>query len=428
MFRSGQQIGSYILVQRIGRGGFGEVWLAERRTKFVTTKVAVKLPLDEQIDAETIKLEATLWEQASGHPNVLPIIDADDYDGQIVIVSEYAPDGSLELLLEKTNGTLPISKAVELTIGILSGLEFLHSRQIIHRDIKPANILLQGDTPRLTDFGISRAMKTTSNSKNIAGTPFYMSPEAFDGKRTVQTDIWSVGVILYQMLSGKLPFSQSSQGELLAAIIMREAEPLLSSIPPELRRIVMKAIAKQSTERYQTAREMRDDLQSFLLKVSQNDFQATQPMIESSQLFSQATEKMPIPFQQTAKQEPNQTHQPILVKESIKIETKPTKNLQSKKFLAFAVAALLLLSVVGGGYYLMRDAEKISSTTNQNPLENLEDIQPITFLKNGKYGFSDINKKLIIEAKYDDAYLLSEGLIRVMLNKNGVSLIKRETQ
>ncbi len=88
MFRSGQQIGSYILVQRIGRGGFGEVWLAERRAKFVTTKVAVKLPLDEQIDAETIKQEATLWEQASGHPNVLPIIDADEYEGQIVIVSE----------------------------------------------------------------------------------------------------------------------------------------------------------------------------------------------------------------------------------------------------------------------------------------------------------------------------------------------------
>src|SRR4051812_31778205 len=141
MFRSGQEIGLYTLVKQIGRGGFGEVWLAERRTRFVTTKVAVKLPLEEQVDAETIKSEAALWEKASGHPNVLPIIDADEYDGQIVIVSEYAPDGSLEDLLRET-GALPARRAVELAIGILNGLAFLHSRDIIHRDIKPANILL----------------------------------------------------------------------------------------------------------------------------------------------------------------------------------------------------------------------------------------------------------------------------------------------
>jgi serine/threonine protein kinase len=131
MFRTGQQIGIYTLVNRIGRGGFGEVWLAERRTKFVTTQVAVKLPLDEQVDHTMIEQEAQLWAQASGHPNVLPIIEADDYDGQIVIVSEYAPDGSLEQLLKNNGGLLPLDQAVSLTIGILNGLEFLHARKII---------------------------------------------------------------------------------------------------------------------------------------------------------------------------------------------------------------------------------------------------------------------------------------------------------
>src|SRR5215213_8292682 len=111
MFREGSQIGPYTLIRRLGRGGFGEVWLAERRAKFVTTKVAVKLPLDEQIDHAAIKQEATLWEQASGHPNILPIIDADEYDGQIVIVSEYAPDGSLEQRLER-DGSMPVEQAV----------------------------------------------------------------------------------------------------------------------------------------------------------------------------------------------------------------------------------------------------------------------------------------------------------------------------
>src|ERR1041384_1873044 len=102
MFHDGQQIGPYTLIRKLGRGGFGEVWLAERRAKFVTTKVAVKPPLDEQVDHEAIKHEAALWEQASGHPNVLPIIDADEYDGQVIIVSEYAPDGSLEDLLKRS--------------------------------------------------------------------------------------------------------------------------------------------------------------------------------------------------------------------------------------------------------------------------------------------------------------------------------------
>src|SRR5437660_2669755 len=120
MFQAGQQIGLYTLINRIGRGGFGEVWLAERRAKFVTTKVAVKLPLDEQVDHEAIKQEATLWEQASGHPNILPIIDADEYDGQVVIISEYAPDGFLEQWLSQ-HGKMSVEKPVEITIQILDG-------------------------------------------------------------------------------------------------------------------------------------------------------------------------------------------------------------------------------------------------------------------------------------------------------------------
>jgi serine/threonine protein kinase len=112
MFREGSQIGTYTLIRKLGRGGFGEVWLAERKSKFVTTKVAVKLPHDEQIDHETIKQEAQLWEQASGHPNILPIIDADEYDGQIVIVSEYAPDGSLDEWLKK-NGKCRLKKLLK---------------------------------------------------------------------------------------------------------------------------------------------------------------------------------------------------------------------------------------------------------------------------------------------------------------------------
>src|SRR5687767_13899023 len=135
MFHEGQKIGLYTLVRKIDKGGFGEVWLAEKRSEFVTKKVAVKLPLDEQVDCDQIRQEATLWEKASGHPNVLPIIDADIYDGQVAIVSEYADGGSLAERLKKA-GKFPVRQAVEMTVGILNGLEFLHSKRIIHRDIK----------------------------------------------------------------------------------------------------------------------------------------------------------------------------------------------------------------------------------------------------------------------------------------------------
>lgn len=275
MFYEGRQIGSYTLLRKLGKGGFGEVWLAEKRSQFVTKKVAVKLPLDEQVNFDAIRQEAELWEQASGHPNVLPIIDADIFDGQVVIVSEYASGGSLADRI-KREGKLGLQKAVEITIGILNGLEFLHSRKIIHRDIKPQNILLQGDTPRLADFGISRAMNTTIVSSTIIGTDAYMSPESFDGKRNVQTDIWSVGIVLYALLADKLPFPQEHPSERMFAILTKEFESLPTEVPQNLQRIVAKALAKQPENRYQTTTEMRDELQKTLLGIAHPTFAKTE--------------------------------------------------------------------------------------------------------------------------------------------------------
>lgn len=120
--------------------------------------MAIKIPLDEEISIETIKNEADVWVRASGHPNVLPIIEADIYGDHVVIASEYAPDGSLDAYLKNNGKAQSVEAAVEIVSGILAGLEHLHSRSIIHRDLKPANILFQGTTPRLADFGISRVL------------------------------------------------------------------------------------------------------------------------------------------------------------------------------------------------------------------------------------------------------------------------------
>lgn len=275
MFKEFQEIGPYILIKELGKGGFGEVWLAEKRSQFVTKRVAVKLPHEDQVDLEAIKQEATLWEQASGHPNVLPIIDADIYEEQVVIVSEYAEGGSLADML-KEKGNLSIEQTVEIIIGVLKGLNFLHLKQIIHRDIKPQNVLMQGNTPRLADFGISRVMTASNISSVVVGTDAYMSPEAFDGKRNVQTDIWSVGVMLYELLTGEKPFPQEHPTERMFAVLTKDFEPLPENIPPELRQIVKKALSKKPEDRFQTAYEMQTRLYEILMLFRNPTFAPTE--------------------------------------------------------------------------------------------------------------------------------------------------------
>jgi serine/threonine protein kinase len=263
MFRAGDRIGPYTLLSRIGRGSFGVIWLAERRTIIASTRVALKIPVLEDVDLEAIKKEAELWVQASGHPNVLPIIEANVYDGQVVIASEYAPDGSLQDWLKHHGGAAPtLEEALRITGGILYGLVHLHSRKIIHRDLKPANILLQGNSPRLADFGISRVMRTTSQSAVVAGTPAYMAPETFRGRRNERTDLWAVGVILYQLISGRLPFSGDDLPSLMAAILTDEPAPLGEVQGADVSEIVRRALQRDPSDRYSNAAEMAAAVQN----------------------------------------------------------------------------------------------------------------------------------------------------------------------
>ncbi|MDX6557936.1 MAG: eukaryotic-like serine/threonine-protein kinase [Blastocatellia bacterium] len=256
-----RKLGPYTLVSRIGLGGFGVVWLAEKRTAIATTQFALKLPRGEDIDLEAFKQEAAIWIQASGHPNVLPLIDADIYDDQVVIVSEYVPDGSLAGWLKQHGGKAPSSEAAcEIMDGVLAGLAHLHARRIIHRDLKPENILLQRETPRLADFGIARLLKSSTHSQKVSGTLAYMAPEAFDGKRNEQTDVWSTGVIFYEMLTGRLPYDQQDIPSFIGAIMRNDPPPLPDFVPEVLRQIVVKALQRDPATRYASAAEMRRDL------------------------------------------------------------------------------------------------------------------------------------------------------------------------
>jgi len=261
MPKTNDRIGPYQLINKLGAGGFGEVWLAQDFSASPPREVAVKTPLNSEIDLDALLQEATLWARATGHLNVLEFLAARVFDGQVVLVSEYAPDGSLKDWLSRHGGRAPsIEAAVEMTRGILAGLEHLHTRYIIHRDIKPENVLLLGVTPRLADFGISRVLKSTGKNTFIAGTPHYMAPEAFNRKRNQQADLWSVGVMLYQMLGGRLPFDGNDWAELYGAILNENPEPLPADVPEWLRQVVAKTLIKEPERRYQSAQEMREAL------------------------------------------------------------------------------------------------------------------------------------------------------------------------
>jgi serine/threonine protein kinase len=362
LFQVNQKIGNYTLIKFLGEGGFGEVWLAENHNNPASEKVAIKLPRKEQIDLQTVKDEIFNWTLSGKHKNILPIIECETFGNQIAIVSEFAPDGSLQDLLKK-HRVFSVADAVEISIGVLDGLAHLHNRKIIHRDLKPDNVLFQGRTPRLTDFGISRAMPLNSQSQTVSGTLAYMALECFDGKRNEQTDIWAVGAILYELLTGTLPFSQKTQEQRIFAMVMNEPQLLPDSIPLNLQNIVKKSLAKDLSERYQTAAEMITDLcQSGVSPNSVQYSNSSPPNIPNLNVPNNPDSSFTEIKTQVNSNE-----------NSTKVRTvqSSSKGKTNRLYFIAPVIVLLLFSIIGGGYWLRSSLNsgkqsKVSDTSNKS--------------------------------------------------------------
>ncbi len=263
-FTAGQTIGHYTLIECKGEGAFGEVWKAKRHTALAAPPVALKLSRFPQQHRQAVQDEAERWVTVTGLPNILPVIEASVYDGEVVIVSQYIEGGTLTQWLNKHGGKAPsMDAAIQITAGILMGLEGLHSQGIVHRDLKPDNVLMQGETPLLTDFGISRIVEHTSAyTQQATGTRNYMPPEAFETKSKVskKSDQWAVGVMLYRMLTGHLPFPQDEWGPYMNAVMNSSHPELLASVPAHVCRVIAQALHKNPEQRFASAAAMRTAL------------------------------------------------------------------------------------------------------------------------------------------------------------------------
>jgi serine/threonine-protein kinase len=222
------------------------------------------------------------------HPNIVTIYGYGEDNGRYYIAMEFLNGNNMRDIL-KARGALPVREAIDITCQILSALEHAHSRKVIHRDIKPENIYILPDkTVKLTDFGIARLTEEASvtASGQIFGTPSYMSPEQIKGGDVDhRTDIFSTGVMLYEMLSGRKPF----QGDSIASItysIMNNTAPPLSGFPGELEHAVFRALDKNPSNRYPDAASMKRDLKTADLSISMNPQSMAQQSLYSANSLS----------------------------------------------------------------------------------------------------------------------------------------------
>lgn len=264
----GRRIGSWILEKELGRGGMGSVF--EARHASLRTRAAVKVLSpgleSEEAFRQRFHREADLQAQLR-HPNVARVLDYLEDNGQWFLIVEYLDRGSLGDLLSRGE-KVPRQQALAWARQALEGLGHAHQKGIVHRDIKPANLLLnENDEVVVADFGIARADATPGlTTTGVAiGTPQYMSPEQILTPDQVdrRTDIYSLGVVLYELLTGRKPFDSGSQFAVLQAHVSEPPPPLRSidpAIPPELEAVVMRSLAKKLGERYPDCESMIRDL------------------------------------------------------------------------------------------------------------------------------------------------------------------------
>ena len=264
-------IGRYRIVRQLGEGAMGVVY--EARDEALDRPIAIKTIAESNADAvtrERFRREARAGARVR-HPNVCQVYEIGEYQDLLFIAMELLEGESLAARLER--GPLPLADALTITLETLSALSALHSHDLVHRDLKPSNIFLGPHGIKLLDFGLAKppsssvvladfaSVNTLTQAGMIVGTPEYMAPEQFEGSSDGRTDLFSLGAILCEMLTGSRPFTGSSPMMLFHAVLFDDP-PVIAGFPASaaIDRVMRRALAKEPAERYQAAAEMANEL------------------------------------------------------------------------------------------------------------------------------------------------------------------------
>jgi serine/threonine protein kinase len=280
--QEGDQIGAYEIVGQLGQGGMATVYKAyhQRLDRFVALKLMHETFLQDDDFRARFQREARIVARLE-HPNIVHIYDFNEHEGIPYLVMKFVPGMTLKKYAIKNGLTLQQTR--DFLMQIAEALDYAHTRGVLHRDMKPSNILIdKTDCPYITDFGLARiaeAGSSTISHDMMLGTPFYISPEQAQGERDLdsRTDIYSLGVILYELVSGRVPFQADTPYAIVHGHIYQQPEAASShndSLPEAVDWVLDKALAKEPDDRYDTAVEM---MQAFAEAIETGKQQTTPP-------------------------------------------------------------------------------------------------------------------------------------------------------
>ena len=260
MFFRGQTIGKYKILSALGSGGFGTVYLAE--DTWIGKQVALKVPHRQSVNFGELLQEPRLLAKLS-HPNIVTVLTAEKQDNVFFIVMEYVAGETLEDMIGR-DGALDINRSLDFTCQICNAVDYAHRQGVIHRDLRPANVLVaESGLIKVADFGTSRVLELAAHGTTVIGSPPYMAPEQFHGRAVFASDIYSLGVTMYQMMTGTLPYQTPApadleklmRGEMVSPPRIRNGR-----IPQRISDIIMKAMAPEVADRYQRASDLLEDV------------------------------------------------------------------------------------------------------------------------------------------------------------------------